>query len=90
VEVAAYYLVSEALTNVFKHSDATSASVSVDRRGTELVVAVADNGAGGAHRVTGSRLRGLIARIEALGGRLEISSPPSAGTRLRAEIPLQA
>jgi signal transduction histidine kinase len=88
VEVAAYYLVSEALTNVFKHSDATSASVSVTRRGTELVVAVADDGAG-ADRVTGSGLRGLTDRIEALGGRLEISSPPSAGTRLRAEIPLQ-
>jgi signal transduction histidine kinase len=89
VEVAAYYLVSEALTNVFKHSDGTSASVSVTRRGTELVVAVADDGAGGADRVTGSGLRGLTDRIEALGGRLEISSPPSAGTRLRAEIPLQ-
>jgi signal transduction histidine kinase len=89
VEVAAYYLVSEALTNVFKHSDATSASVSVTRRGTELVVAVADDGTGGADRVTGSGLRGLTDRIEALGGRLEISSPPSAGTRLRAEIPLQ-
>jgi signal transduction histidine kinase len=89
VEVAAYYLVSEALTNILKHSDATSASVSVIRRGARLVVAVADDGAGGADRVTGSGLRGLTDRIEALGGRLEVSSPAGAGTTLRAEIPLE-
>jgi signal transduction histidine kinase len=88
VEVAAYYLVSEAITNILKHSDATSASVSVTRRDTQLVVAVADDGAGGADRVPGSGLRGLTDRIEALGGQLEVSSPPGAGTRLRAEIPL--
>jgi signal transduction histidine kinase len=88
VEVAAYYLVSEALTNIMKHSDATSASVSVTPRGTRLVVAVADDGAGGADRVTGSGLRGLTDRIQALGGRLVVSSPPGAGTTLRAEIPL--
>jgi signal transduction histidine kinase len=89
VEVAAYYLVSEALTNIFKHSNATSAGVSVARRGTQLVVEVADDGAGGAHRVSGSGLSGLTDRIEALGGQLEVSSPPGAGTRLRAEIPLE-
>jgi signal transduction histidine kinase len=89
VEVAAYYLVSEALTNILKHSDATSAGVSVARRGTQLVVEVADDGAGGADRDTGSGLRGLADRIEALGGHLEVSSPPGAGTRLRAEIPLE-
>jgi signal transduction histidine kinase len=88
VEMAAYYLVSEALTNILKHSDATRASVSLTRRGTRLFVAVADDGAGGADRATGSGLRGLTDRIEALGGRLEISSPPGAGTTLRAEIPL--
>jgi signal transduction histidine kinase len=89
VEVAAYYLVSEALTNILKHSDATSASVSVTRRHTQVVVAVADDGAGGADRVSGSGLRGLTDRIEALGGQLEVSSPPGAGTSLRAEIPLE-
>jgi signal transduction histidine kinase len=89
VEVAAYYLVSEALTNILKHSDATSASVWVTRRGTQLVVEVADDGAGGADRAAGSGLRGLSDRIEALGGRLELSSPPGAGTALRAEIPLE-
>jgi signal transduction histidine kinase len=88
VELAAYYLVSEALTNIIKHSDATSAGVSVARRGTQLVVEVADDGAGGADRVIGTGLRGLTDRIEALGGRLEVSSPPGAGTTLRAEIPL--
>jgi signal transduction histidine kinase len=88
VEAAAYYLVSEALTNILKHSDATSAWVSVARPGTQLVVEVADDGAGGADRVTGSGLRGLSDRIEALGGQLEVSSPPGAGTTLRAEIPL--
>jgi signal transduction histidine kinase len=89
VEVAAYYVVSEALTNILKHSDATSASVSVARRGTQIVVEVADDGGGGADGVAGSGLRGLTDRIEALGGRLEVSSPPGAGTTLRAEIPLE-
>jgi hypothetical protein len=88
VELAAYYLVSEALTNVLKHSDATTAGVSVARRDAQLVVEVADDGAGGASRATGSGLDGLTDRIEMLGGQLEISSPPGAGTTLRAEIPL--
>jgi signal transduction histidine kinase len=89
VEVAAYYLVSEAVTNILRHSGATGASVSVTRRGTRLVVAVADDGVGGADRNAGSGLRGLTDRIEALGGQLEVSSPPGAGTTLLAEIPLQ-
>ena len=89
VELAAYYLVSEALTNILKHSDATTAGVSVARRGTRLVVEVIDDGAGGADRATGSGLRGLTDRMEALGGQLEVSSPPGAGTTLRAEIPLE-
>jgi signal transduction histidine kinase len=89
VELAAYYLVSEALTNILKHSHATTAGVSVARRGTRLVVEVVDDGDGGADRVTGSGLRGLTERIEALGGRLEVSSPAGAGTALRAEMPLE-
>jgi signal transduction histidine kinase len=90
VELAAYYLVSEALTNILKHSGATSAGVSVARRDAQLVVEVTDDGAGGASRATGSGLDRLTDRIEALGGQLEVSSPPGAGTTLRAEIPLQA
>jgi signal transduction histidine kinase len=89
VEMAAYYLVSEALTNILRHADATGAGVSVARRGRQLVVEVADDGAGGADPVTGSGLRGLTDRIEALGGQLQLSSPPGAGTTLRAEIPLE-
>jgi signal transduction histidine kinase len=88
VEVAAYYLVSEALANTVKHSGAQSAAVSVARRGSKLVVEVADDGAGGADALSGSGLSGLSDRIEALGGRLEVASPPGAGTTLRAEIPL--
>jgi signal transduction histidine kinase len=89
VELAAYYLVAEALTNILRHSEATSAGVSVAQRGTWLVVEVADDGAGGADRDSGSGLRGLTDRIEALGGRLEVSSPAGVGTTLRAEIPLE-
>ena len=90
VEVAAYYLVSEALTNVVKHAHATTARVSVARRGTQLVVEGADDGAGGADPARGSGLRGLIDRVEALGGHLELSSPPAGGTTLRADLPLGA
>jgi signal transduction histidine kinase len=89
VELAAYYLVSEALTNIIKHSDATTVGVSVARRDAQLVVEVADDGTGGASRATGSGLNGLTDRIETLGGQLEVSSPPGDGTTLRAEIPLQ-
>jgi signal transduction histidine kinase len=89
VEVAAYYLVSEALTNILKHSHATRAGVSVAPCGARLVVEIVDDGAGGADRDTGSGLHGLSDRIEALGGQLEVSSPPGAGTTLRAEIPLE-
>jgi signal transduction histidine kinase len=88
VEVAAYYLVSEALTNIAKHACAGSASVRVEERGDELVVEVSDDGLGGADPHTGSGLRGLADRVRALGGRLYVSSPLGYGTVLRAEIPL--
>jgi signal transduction histidine kinase len=87
VEVAGYYLVSEALTNVAKYAHAESASVHVTRAGDELVVEVADDGIGGADPAAGSGISGLAARVEALGGRLRVSSPLGAGTTLRAEIP---
>jgi signal transduction histidine kinase len=87
VELAAYYLVAESLTNIGKHAEATSARVEVAREDASLVVVVADDGVGGASRDGGSGLRGLADRLEALGGRLEVSSPPGAGTRIRADIP---
>jgi signal transduction histidine kinase len=87
VEVAAYYLVAESLTNISKHAEASSARVEVAREDASLVVAVADDGVGGASPDGGSGLSGLADRLEALGGRLEVSSPPGAGTRIRADIP---
>jgi signal transduction histidine kinase len=90
VEVAAYYLVSEALTNVAKHAYAQSASVRVEERGDELVVEVSDDGMGGADPQSGSGLRGLADRVRALRGRLYVSSSLGFGTVLRAEIPLAA
>jgi PAS domain S-box-containing protein len=87
VEVAAYYVVSEALANVAKYADATSVRVSVGRENGSACVLVADDGVGGADPADGSGLRGLADRIAALNGTLEIESPPGAGTVIRAEIP---
>ena len=87
VEVAVYYLVAEATTNVAKYAQATEAQVSVARSNGLVTVVVADDGVGGAEPAEGSGLVGLADRIEALGGRLHIDSPPGGGTRLTAEIP---
>jgi signal transduction histidine kinase len=87
VETAAYFLVSEALANAAKHSHATEVCASVCHHGDRLVVEVTDDGIGGATSVGGSGLRGLADRIEALGGRFTVSSPPGRGTTLHAEIP---
>jgi signal transduction histidine kinase len=86
-EVAAYYLVSESLTNVAKYAHATNVSVDVRRAGGRLVVEVSDDGCGGADTGGGSGLRGLADRVEALDGRLRVVSPEGGGTRVRAEIP---
>ena len=88
VEVAAYYVVSEALTNVAKYASATEARVEVRRLGDRLVVVVSDDGAGGADIRGGSGLRGLEDRVEALGGRLHVRSLPGEGTSVRADLPL--
>ena len=88
VEVAAYYVVSEALTNVAKYAAATEARVEVRRLGDRLVVVVSDDGAGGADMRGGSGLRGLEDRVEALGGRLHVQSLPGEGTSVRADLPL--
>jgi signal transduction histidine kinase len=88
VEAAIYYLVGEALTNVARYAGATTARVEVRAQEDGTVLAeVADDGAGGADPAAGTGLRGLADRVEALGGRLTIDSPPGAGTTLRAELP---
>jgi len=86
VQAAAYFVVAEALTNVAKYAQATSASVSVRDQDGGLRVEVADDGVGGAERASGSGLSGLADRVEALGGRLVVESPPGQGTRIRAEL----
>ena len=87
VEAAAYYVVSEALTNVAKYAGASAARVGITRDDGVLVVEVADDGVGGADASRGSGLRGLADRVEALGGRLDVSSPEGSGTTLRATLP---
>jgi signal transduction histidine kinase len=87
VELATYFVVSEALTNVAKYADASRASVSVERYNGRVVVAVADDGVGGADPARGSGLRGLADRIAVLEGRLEVESEPGSGTTVKASIP---
>jgi signal transduction histidine kinase len=87
IEVAAYYVVSESLTNVAKHAQATTCAVTVRHAADQLVVEVVDNGIGGADSERGSGLRGLADRVEALGGRLRVWTPHGGGTRVRAELP---
>jgi signal transduction histidine kinase len=89
VEAAAYYVVSEALANVTKYAQASGVEVTVERTNGIAVVEVADDGVGGADPVRGSGLRGLADRVAALSGKLDVDSPPGAGTRIRAEIPLE-
>jgi signal transduction histidine kinase len=87
VEAAAYYLVSEGLTNIGKHAHAGSALVEVHRANGVLVVEVTDDGVGGADTERGTGLRGLADRVESLGGQLRVWTPLGSGTRMRAEIP---
>jgi signal transduction histidine kinase len=87
IELAAYFVVSEALANVGKHAQATAVRVVVARRDAHAVIEVADNGVGGADDGGGSGLRGLADRVEALGGWLEVVSPAGRGTVLTAELP---
>jgi signal transduction histidine kinase len=88
IEVAAYYVVSEALTNAVKHSRASVVTVKLEVRGGVLSLAIRDDGVGGADPRLGSGLVGLADRLEALGGRLAISSVPDHGTSLMVEVPL--
>jgi signal transduction histidine kinase len=87
VEIAAYYVVSEALTNTAKHAHATVVDVEVAVGDGDLHVRVRDDGQGGAHFGHGSGLVGLKDRAEALGGRIWLHSPPGAGTALEIALP---
>jgi signal transduction histidine kinase len=87
VELAAYFVASEALANVAKYAGATHATVRVWRAGTLANVEIADDGVGGADDSRGTGLRGLADRVEALDGRLRITSPPGGGTVVSAEMP---
>jgi GAF domain-containing protein len=88
IEIAAYYVVAEALTNAAKHAHATLVEIDVKAGEAVLHVRVRDDGRGGANLTGGSGLIGLTDRAEALGGRLSLHSPPGAGTTMHAELPL--
>jgi signal transduction histidine kinase len=90
IELAAYYVVTEALTNAAKHSSATVVDVHVQDGGGVLHVRVQDDGRGGADLTRGTGLVGLTDRVEALGGRLALHSPPGAGTSMQMDLPLTA
>jgi signal transduction histidine kinase len=87
VELAAYFVVCEALANVAKYARATSVAIRVRRQDGVLRVEIADDGVGGADEELGSGLRGLADRVEALDGSLHLTSPVGAGTTVQAELP---
>ncbi|WP_445185618.1 GAF domain-containing protein [Pseudonocardia sp. Cha107L01] len=89
IEVAAYYVASEAVTNTTKHAHASAAHVTVEQRDTLLHLSIRDDGVGGADPTRGTGLIGLRDRVQALGGSIEVSSPSGAGTAILVELPLQ-
>jgi signal transduction histidine kinase len=88
VEVAAYYVVAETITNTAKHAEASRVEVTVEPRDSRLWICVQDDGVGGADPTRGSGLVGLNDRIEAFGGTMTLDSPLGGGTRLVAQFPL--
>ncbi len=88
LETTAYFIVAEAVTNVVKHAHADHASVEVTLAGTTLMIEVRDNGRGGADARDGSGLTGLLDRVEAGNGTIDVESPRGRGTVLRAVLPL--
>ena len=90
IEAAAYFVVSEALTNVARYAQAGGARVEIRREGDDVVVEVHDDGAGGADMRAGTGLRGLADRIAALDGALRVDSPRGGGTHITARIPCAA
>jgi signal transduction histidine kinase len=87
IEVAAYYVVAEAITNVAKYAGASEVRVSIRQANGSALVDVADDGVGGADPARGTGLRGLSDRVESLNGHFHVESPRDSGTRIRAEIP---
>jgi signal transduction histidine kinase len=90
IEIAAYYAVSEALTNTAKHAHASAAEVEVSAGEGALHIRVHDDGRGGARFGQGSSLAGLKDRVETLGGRIWLHSRPGAGTAVQITLPLGA
>jgi signal transduction histidine kinase len=88
IEVAAYYVVSEALTNTTKHARASYAHVAVEQHDGRLHLSISDDGVGGADPA-GSGLIGLRDRVQALGGSIEVISPPGGGTAIAVDLPLR-
>jgi signal transduction histidine kinase len=89
IEVAAYFVASEALANAAKHSEASRIDVSLRQRDDSLVLSVRDDGVGGADAAGGSGLVGLADRVEALGGSIDVESRQGNGTQITAELPLE-
>jgi signal transduction histidine kinase len=90
IEAALYYVVAESLTNAAKYADPSAARIELTRTDSSLVVEIHDDGRGGANLGGGSGLRGLVDRVEALGGHLDVRSPVGAGTVVRVQLPLRS
>ena len=89
IEIAAYYVASEALANAMKHAQASSIEISLTTRSGSLLLSVRDDGVGGADPARGSGLAGLADRVEALGGSIRLHSAAGAGTHITADLPLE-
>jgi signal transduction histidine kinase len=89
VQVAAYYIVSEALTNTAKHAHASAVHVAVEAHAGVLALSIRDDGCGGADPTRGSGLIGLTDRVDALGGTIEVASPVGTGTTLLIRLPIE-
>jgi signal transduction histidine kinase len=88
VEIAAYYVASEALANVMKHAQASHIDISLTTRNDSLLLSIRDDGVGGADPARGSGLAGLADRVEALGGSIHLHSAAGAGTHITVDLPV--